>query len=176
MSFDQNIYLHLSLSSVYIFHLCISKKKQKTNISYLQTQWGEGKQPLVWQRGRVRSGLWSVIHRLAQQKWDDGGVCCNTHYPVNPPASALPNSLGLRTLSPSLLWRYCNTWKQQPLSQVVTNWDGKKQKSWKCTQSMHKLIPTCYWSQARSHPAHNLMLDGHVPLSVILYRLNKYVC
>lgn len=29
-------------------------------------------------------------------------VCCNTHYPVNPPVSAPPNSLELRALSPSL--------------------------------------------------------------------------
>lgn len=36
------------------------------------------------------------------QKWDDGGVCCDTHYPVNPPVSALQNSSQTRTLSPSL--------------------------------------------------------------------------
>lgn len=40
--------------------------------------------------------------RLALQKWDDRGVCCNTHYPVNPPVSALPNSLELKVLSPFL--------------------------------------------------------------------------
>lgn len=62
----------------------------------------KGQEAFVWQQGQAQSGLWRVIHRLAGDKWDDGGICCSTHYPVNSPVSAAPNSLGLRAPSPFL--------------------------------------------------------------------------
>lgn len=71
-----------------------------------------------------------------EQKWDDGGVCCNTHYPANSPVSAVPNSLELRALSPVLRcdnpaipgnsnlaakwwqtgWKTEQTWKMYPIN------------------------------------------------------------
>lgn len=66
-------------------------------------------------------------HRLALQKWDDRGVCCDTHYPVNPPVSALPNSLELKALSPA-------PWQLWPHSWVMTNWVESWTNMKKCTQ------------------------------------------
>lgn len=141
MSYDPNIHLHLSLPCVYIFHLYVSAeinaKKKKKNTSQLSPDTIGGKTETSCLAARSRSIRSPECHPStgpAKMRWRRSLL--QYSLPSESPCVSTAKQLGAEDSEPfTTLWRYCNTWKQQPLSQVMTIWDGKCQKSWKCTQS-----------------------------------------
>lgn len=97
-----------------------------------------------WQDSNLSSGSKVRFHQVSgvssidwpRQKWDDGGVFLQYSLPSESPCVSTAKQLGAEDAEPfTKLWQYCNTWKQQPRSQVMmANWVES------CTNlSLHKL-------------------------------------